>query len=233
MQLLNEKRQKLPEIMITLTQVETNPKVVTYLAKADEHMMAIGYTEHGKRHASIAAKIAREILSKLDYPPRLAELAAISAYLHDIGNLVNRSDHGQTSAIIAGTILGEMGMDYEEVTEIMGAIGNHEEELGDPISPIAAATIIADKSDVHRSRVRTPSMIKFDIHDRVNYAVEKSRVNIDPENKKIAYVIKIDTAISQVMEYFEIFLSRMIIAKRAANFLGCDFELLINDVKLL
>lgn len=219
--------------MITLADVEKNPKVVTYLAKADEHMKAIGYTEHGKRHASIAAKIARDILTKLNYPQRQTELAAISAYLHDIGNLVNRSDHGQTSAIISGTILDEMGMDCSEVAEIMGAIGNHEEESGDPISPVGAATIIADKSDVHRSRVRTPSMIKFDIHDRVNYAVERSIVTIDPKIKKISYVIKIDTAISQVMEYFEIFLSRMIIAKRAANFLNCDFELIINDVKLL
>lgn len=219
--------------MITLTQVEVNPKVVTYLSKADDYMKAIGYTEHGKRHASIAAKIAREILTKLNHSPSQAELASIAAYLHDIGNLINRSDHGQTSAIISGTILNEMGMDYADIAEIMGAIGNHEEELGDPISPVAAAVIIADKSDVHRSRVRTPSMIKFDIHDRVNYAVERSVVNIDPNNKKISYVIKIDTAISQVMEYFEIFLSRMIISKRAANFLGCDFELIINDVKLL
>lgn len=219
--------------MITLAQVETNPKVVTYLAKADEYMKAIGYTEHGKRHASIIAKTARDILKKLNHPEREAELAAIAAYLHDIGNLINRSDHGQTSALIAGTILSEMGMDCEEVADIMGAIGNHEEELGDPINSIAAAIIIADKSDVHRSRVRTPSMIKFDIHDRVNYAVERSVINIDPPNKKISYIIKIDTAISQVMEYFEIFLSRMIIAKRAANYLGCDFELLINDVKLL
>lgn len=219
--------------MITLAQVKENPKVVTYLSKADEHMKAIGYTEHGKRHASIAAKIAREILSKLKFPQRQTELASIAAYLHDIGNLVNRADHGQTSALIAYTILSEMGMAHKEITEIMGAIGNHEEALGDPISPIAAATIIADKSDVHRSRVRTPSMIKFDIHDRVNYAVERSVVNIKPEKKKISYVIKIDTGISQVMEYFEIFLSRMIISKRAANFLGCDFELLINEVKLL
>jgi metal-dependent HD superfamily phosphatase/phosphodiesterase len=219
--------------MITLAQVEANPKVATYLAKADEYMKAIGYTEHGKRHATITAKISREILTKLNFSPRQADLAAIAAYLHDVGNLINRTDHGQTSAIIAGNLLTELGMDYEEVTDIMGAIGNHEEELGDPISPIAAAIIIADKADVHRSRVRTPSMIKFDIHDRVNYAVEKSVVNIDPENKKITYVIKIDTSISQVMEYFEIFLSRMIIAKRSANFLGCDFELLINDVKLL
>lgn len=219
--------------MITLTEVEKNPKVATYLAKADEHMEAIGYTEHGKRHASITAKIAREILTKLNHPPRQAELASIAAYLHDIGNLVNRHDHGQTSAIIAGGILTEMGMDNTEVAEIMGAIGNHEEELGDPISPIAASVIIADKSDVHRSRVRTPSMIKFDIHDRVNYAVERSVVNVDPENKKISFTLKIDTEISQVMEYFEIFLSRMIISKRAANYLGCDFELVINDVKLL
>lgn len=219
--------------MITLAQVEANPKVVTYLAKADEYMKAIGYTEHGKRHASITAKIAREILVKLNFPPRQAELAAIAAYLHDIGNLINRTDHGQSSAIVASMVLNEMEMDHTEVTEIMGAIGNHEEEMGDPISPVAAAVIIADKSDVHRSRVRTPSMIKFDIHDRVNYAVEKSVVHVDAENKKISYVIKIDTAISQVMEYFEIFLSRMIIAKRSANYLGCDFELLINDIKLL
>lgn len=219
--------------MITLAQVEANPKVVTYLEKADEYMKAIGYTEHGKRHASITAKIAKEILTKLHYPERQAELAAIASYLHDIGNLVNRTEHGQTSAIIAGDILSEMGMDHTEVTDVMGAIGNHEEEMGDPISPIAAAAILADKSDVHRSRVRTPSMIKFDIHDRVNYAVERSAVTVDPKHKKISYVIKIDTSISQVMEYFEIFLSRMIIAKRAANFLGCDFELLINEVKLL
>lgn len=219
--------------MINLSHVETNPRVITYLAKADEYMKAIGYTEHGKRHASITAKIAKDILAKLNHPEREAEIAAIAAYLHDIGNLINRSDHGQTSSLIAGALLSELGMDYEEVADIMGAIGNHEEEMGDPVNSVAAAVIIADKSDVHRSRVRTPSMIKFDIHDRVNYAVEKSVVTIDPVGKKISYVIKIDTSISQVMEYFEIFLSRMIIARRAANYLGCDFELLINDVKLL
>lgn len=219
--------------MTTLEQVEKNPKVITYLQKADEYMGAIGYTEHGKRHAHISAKIAKEILTKLGCPPRDTELASIAAYLHDIGNLVNRSDHGQTSALIACDILTEMGMDHSEITAIMSAIGNHEEEMGDPISSIAAATIIADKSDVHRSRVRTPSMIKFDIHDRVNYAVERSEVKIDPDNKKISYVLRINTQISQVMEYFEIFLSRMIIAKRAANYLKCDFELIINDVKLL
>ena len=219
--------------MQTLEQVENNPKVIIYLQKADEYMGAIGYTEHGKRHAHITAKIAKDILTKLSYPKRETELAAIAAYLHDIGNLVNRSDHGQTSALIACNILTEMGMDHNEITAIMGAIGNHEEERGDPISPIAAAVIIADKSDVHRSRVRTPSMIKFDIHDRVNYAAERSQIKIDPENKKISYVLRIDTQISQVMEYFEIFMSRMVISRRAANFLKCDFELIINDVKLL
>lgn len=219
--------------MITIEQVENNPKVIIYLQKADEYMGAIGYTEHGKRHAHIAAKIAKDILTKLGYTKREAELAAIAAYLHDIGNLVNRSDHGQTSAIIACNILTEMGMDHNEITAIMGAIGNHEEERGNPISPIAAAVILADKSDVHRSRVRTPSMIKFDIHDRVNYAAERSQIKIGPENKKISYVLRIDTQISQVMEYFEIFMSRMVISRRAANFLKCDFELIINDVKLL
>jgi len=219
--------------MIGLKEVEKNPKVITYLAKADDYMKACGYTEHGKRHASITARIAAEILIKLKFPPRQAELAAIAAYLHDIGNLVNRNDHGQTSAIISGIILEEMGMDMVETAEVMGAIGNHEEESGDPISPVAAAIIIADKSDVHRSRVRSPSMIKFDIHDRVNYAAEKSTVAIDVPGKKITFSLKIDTKISQVMEYFEIFLSRMIISKRAANYLGCSYELKINDIKLL
>lgn len=219
--------------MITLQDVEKYPKVITYIAKADSYMKSIGYTEHGKRHASIAAKNARNILTKLNYPKRKAELAAIAAYLHDIGNLITRKDHGQTSALLASMILEEMGMNLEEIAEIMGAIGNHEEEYGDPISDIAAAVIIADKSDVHRSRVRTPSLIKFDIHDRVNYGAERSVVNIDVKSKKISFVLRIDTKISQVMEYFEIFLSRMIISKRAANFLGCDFELIINDVKLM
>lgn len=219
--------------MINLKDVESNLQVITYLKKADEYMKAIGYTEHGFRHAKIAAKIAKNILTKLNFSARQAELANIAAYLHDIGNLITRTDHGQTSAILAGQILNGMGMSFEETAEVMSAIGNHEEEYGDPVSPVAAAVIIADKSDVHRSRVRTPNMIRFDIHDRVNYAVERSTVNISVKDKKISYVIKIDTQISQVMEYFEIFLSRMIISKRAATFLGCDFELLINDVKLL
>ena len=219
--------------MITLKQVAANPKVITYLQKTDEYMAAIGYTEHGTRHAKIGAKIARNILTELGYKQRQQELAAIAAYLHDIGNLVNRNDHGQTSALIACTILTEMKMDHVEITEIMSAIGNHEEEMGDPVGPVAAAVIIADKSDVHRSRVRSPSMIKFDIHDWVNYAVESSKVHIDPKKKKISYCLQIDTQISQVMEYFEIFLSRMIISKRAANYLGCDFEMIINDVKLM
>lgn len=219
--------------MIKFDDVAINPKVVTYLQKADEYMKAIGYTEHGSRHAKISAKIAKDILSKLGCAKRQIELAGIAAYLHDIGNLVNRNDHGQTSALISASILESMGMDYTEITEIMSAIGNHEEEMGDPVSPVGAAIIIADKSDVHRSRVRTPNMINFDIHDRVNFAVERSQVKISPKRKKITYVLKIDTMISQVMEYFEIFLSRMIISKRAANYLGCDFELIINDVKLM
>jgi len=219
--------------IVTFDNVRQNPKVVIYLQKADEYMEAIGYTEHGKRHAGIAAKIAGEILRKLNYSQREAELASIAAYLHDIGNLVNRSDHAQTSAIIAHNLLTDMGMDYTEITDIMAAIGNHEEERGDPVSPTAAATIIADKSDVHRSRVRTPDMIKFDIHDRVNYAVEHSLVKIIPEDRKISYILQIDTKISQVMEYFEIFMSRMIMSNRAAKYLKCDFELIINDTKLL
>lgn len=219
--------------IITLEDIKANPEVAAYLKKADEHMAAVGYTEHGERHASLTANIAHNIIERLGFPKRDVELVAIAGYLHDIGNVIGRYDHGEVSAMIAHSILKEMGMEPLEVAAVIGAIGNHEEEKGDPVSTIAAGLILADKSDVHRSRVRNPNMITFDIHDRVNYAAKKSFVRVEEKDKTITLELTIDTEISKVMEYFEIFLSRMIICQHAAKFLGCSFRLMINDVRLL
>lgn len=216
-----------------LQEVKAHPQVRAFLQKADEHMKAIGYTEHGFRHANIVARAAGEILTKLGHRERMGELASIAGYLHDIGNVVGRYDHGQVSAMIAKDILLDLGMLPVEVAVIMGAIGNHEEPDADPINEVCASLIIADKADVHRSRVRNLRMIEFDIHDRVNYAVKRSYLKINKRAKSITLVLKIDTRISQVMEYFEIFLSRMVISRRAAKFLKCNFSLVANNVKLL
>jgi hypothetical protein len=213
--------------------VRENPLVKEFIDAANSYLGALGYTEHGQRHVSLVANISRNVLYYLNYPSPVPELANIAGYLHDVGNVVNRHDHGQSSALIALSILEELKMPPEEIAIVISAIGNHEEETGDPVNPVAAALILADKSDVHKTRVRNPQMISFDIHDRVNYAVERSFLRVDPARKVIALEINIDTKISQVMEYFEIFMSRMIICRRAAKFLKCNFELLINEKKLL
>jgi metal-dependent HD superfamily phosphatase/phosphodiesterase len=218
---------------VTLDEVRANPYIVAYIRRADEQMGILGYTEHGDRHATLTANIARNILLRLGYPERTAELAAISGYLHDVGNLLHRGNHALSGAIIAMEELRRMGMRPEEIAIVMGAIGNHEEDMGDPVGEVSAAVIIADKSDVHRSRVRNPNTLAFDIHDRVNYAAQRSFVRVDGERKTITLEVDIDTNISQVMEYFEIFMSRMLISRRAATYLGCTFELVINKVKLL
>jgi hypothetical protein len=218
---------------VVLSDLIKNPKVKLFIEKADEQLAALGYTEHGSRHVTWVAKRAGKILRELGYPKRTAELAEIAAYLHDIGNLVNREYHAQTGAILAERILSEMGMDYREISEIMMAIGNHHEEDGYPGTPIVAALILADKADVHRSRVRPVGNIREDIHDRVNYAATSSQVLVDQNNKVITYKIEIDTNIAPVMEYFQIFLSRMLIASKAAKSLGCRFELYINETKMI
>ncbi len=219
--------------MITVEDVKKNEQVNLLIKKSDEILGVIGYTEHGERHASLAANIAFNILTRLKYPEKRAHLAAIAAYLHDIGNVINRDYHAQTAAILARSILSEMNMPMEDVLEIMAAIGNHDEKDGQPVSDICAATILADKSDVHSSRVRTLKMIKQDIHDRVNYAAKSSFLRVDEEKKLVTLEIKIDTSVSQVMEYFEIFLSRMVVCRRAAEFLGLKFQLEINGQRLL
>jgi metal-dependent HD superfamily phosphatase/phosphodiesterase len=219
--------------MITVEDVKKNEQVKLLIKKSDEILGMIGYTEHGERHASLAANIAFNILTRLKYPEKRAHLAAIAAYLHDIGNVINRDYHAQTAAILARSILSDMGMPMEDILEIMAAIGNHDEKDGQPVSDICAATILADKSDVHSSRVRTLEMIKQDIHDRVNYAAKSSFLRVDEEKKLVTLEIKIDTSVSQVMEYFEIFLSRMLVCRRAAEFLGLKFQLEINGQRLL
>lgn len=219
--------------VITLDMVRTNPYIIAYIRRADEQMGVLGYTEHGERHAQLVARISSNILSRLGYPERTAELAAIAGYLHDTGNLLHRHDHPMSGALISMTELRRMQMAPAELAIVMGAIGNHEEDQGDPVSEVSAAVIIADKADVHRSRVRNPNTLAFDIHDRVNYAAQRSFVRVDNDHKTISLELDIDTSISQVMEYFEIFLSRMLISRRAATYLGCNFEVIINKVKLL
>jgi metal-dependent HD superfamily phosphatase/phosphodiesterase len=169
----------------------------------------------------------------LDYPKRLQELAGIAGYMHDIGNVVNRKDHGQSAAFVSMRLLKDMGMAPEETALVISAVGNHEEETGDPVTPVAAALILADKSDVHKTRVRNHDISKYDIHDRVNSAVERSFLKVLKDKKVISLQLAIDTQISKVMEYFEIFMSRMLMCRRAAGFLDCTFELVINDRKLL
>ncbi len=219
--------------MITIDEVKKNKAVVKLIDKADDVLGVMGYTEHGQRHSSLAANIAYNIMIRLGKGEKRAQLAAIAGYMHDIGNLINRDFHAQTASVMAFHILSEMGMDTADIAEVVAAIGNHDERDGYPISDISAAVILADKSDVHRSRVRNTEMLKIDIHDRVNYAAEESFLRIDDEKKIASLEIRIDTSISQVMEYFEIFLSRMLVCKRAAEFLGLKFALVINDNKLL
>ncbi len=218
---------------VTLADVKDDHQVKVYLNRADRYLDAIGYTEHGERHADLVAGVAGDLLHILGKEPRLAELARIAGYLHDIGNVINRDSHAQTGAVIAGSILTRLGMETEEVAEVMTAVGNHHEENGDPVSEIGAALILADKSDVHRSRVRNPALVKLDIHDRVNYAAVNSSLNVDKGQRSISMEVTIDTSVAPVMEYFEIFLSRMIISRRAAKYLSCEFEFLINGTKMI
>lgn len=219
--------------MIKLQDVKQNPEVEALIKGAQKQLNALGYTEHGHRHISIVAKRAGDILEKLGYPERTIELARIAGYLHDIGNCVNRVDHAHSGAIMAYQILKEMGMPVEERTEIMMAIGNHDENTGTAISEISAAIILADKSDVHRDRVTNTNLATFDIHDRVNYAVTDASLDLDAETRKVRLELKIDTEICPVLDYFEIFMDRTMMSKYAAKYLNIWFELVINDTKLL
>ncbi len=219
--------------MLTLDDLKNNKEISTYITKANEHLRAMGFTEHGFRHVNLVATLAGKILKELNYPKRDQELASMAGYLHDIGNVVSRHDHGQSGALLSYSILDKLGMPPEEIALIISAIGNHEEEYGHAVNHIAASLILADKSDVHRSRVRNRDISTFDIHDRVNYGAEHSSLVINCKEKTITMKLKIDLSITTVMEYFEIFLTRMVMCRRAANFLDCNFGLIINDSRLL
>ncbi len=219
--------------MITLEDVIKNDEVQAFVNASQKQLKALGYTEHSNRHISIVSKRTEEILKKLKFDERTIELGKIAGYLHDIGNCVNRVDHAHTGAILAYNILKEMGMSAEERTEIMMAIGNHDEKTGTAVSDISAALILADKSDVHRDRVVNTNMSTFDIHDRVNYAVTDAKLNLDEISRKITLTLTIDTEICPVLDYFQIFMERTMMSKYAAKYLNIWFELVINGIKLL
>jgi uncharacterized protein len=216
---------------VTLEDVQQDPQLSLYIASADRVMDAMGFTEHGFRHANLVARISFQVLHRLGYTEREAELAQVAGYLHDVGNALARDAHGQTGAVLVHQVLQERAKG-SDLMPILAAIANHEEREGTAVSPISAAVILADKSDVHRSRVRKPLALDHDIHDRVNYAVEQSFLRVDSDARTVSLELTIDTAISQVMEYFEIFLGRMQMCRIAAEHLESRFRLVMNGQEL-
>lgn len=219
--------------MISFEDVKNNEKIRAYIKKADESLLALGYTEHSFAHVGLVSHRAEYILKSLGYSEHEIELAKIAGYLHDIGNIVNRKDHSQSGAVMAFRILDNMDMDANDIATIVTAIGNHDEGEGEAVNAVSAAIILADKTDVRRTRVRNNDITSFDIHDRVNYSVIESNVEINREKTTISLELKIDTEISSVMNYFEIFLKRMIMCKKAAIRLGLEFKLIINGQTLI
>ncbi|WP_444659775.1 HD domain-containing protein [Caproiciproducens sp. R2] len=218
---------------VTIKDILKNEEINAYITNGNENLGVIGYTEHGFAHAKRSSNYASYILRTLHYDDRTCELAAIAGYMHDIGNVVNRVDHAQSGALMAFQILNRLGMPPNEVALIVAAIGNHDEGTAAAVNPIAAALILSDKGDVRRTRVRDKETVSADIHDRVNYAVERASTKVDAEKKTAMLDIKIDTQICPVMEYFEIFMTRMVLCRQAAMYLGLQFELIINDTRLL
>lgn len=214
---------------ITYEQVRSNKKIRAYIKKQDENLISLGYTEHSFNHVCRVAHTTGVILQTLGYPQHEVELGQIAGYLHDLGNVINRIDHAQSGAVMAFRLLEEMGAEPEDVALIISAIGNHDEGTGFPVHEIAAALILSDKSDVRRSRVRTRDVAFFDIHDRVNYAVKNASCEITEDKSTFLLKIEIDTMISAVMDYFEIFMQRMLFCRKAAEKLGLKFQLVIND----
>ena len=219
--------------MLTYEEITKNEAIKTYIIRADKSLEALGYTEHSFAHVGHVAETAGYILETLGHDQRIVELAKIAGYLHDIGNLVNRKDHAQSGAVMAWSILNDMGCDAAEVATIVTAIGNHDEGAGVPVNTVAAAMILADKADVRRSRVRNNDISKFDIHDRVNYSVTKSVLKINQEKSIVKLKLTVDTKFGSVMDYFEIFMTRMILCRKAAEKLGLEFKLIINEQQLI
>lgn len=218
---------------MTFEELKKDEAIKTYIKKADEALVALGYTEHSFAHVNNVAKNARYILETLGFSSHDIELVQIAAYLHDIGNLVNRTDHSQSGAVMAFRLLDKMNMAPEDIAMIASAIGNHDEGTGVAVNHIAAALILADKTDVRRSRVRNSDIPSFDIHDRVNYSVEKSLVRINQEHTLLKLKLSVDTHYGSVMDYFEIFMNRMLMCRRATEKLGMEFKLIINEQQLI
>ncbi|ABX43188.1 HD domain-containing protein [Lachnoclostridium phytofermentans] len=219
--------------MITFEKISKNEAVNTYIKKADETLIALGYTEHSFAHVRKVAFTARDILLALGYSEREAELAQIAGYLHDIGNVINRVDHAQSGAVMAFRILDKMGASADDIATIITAIGNHDESTAFPVNPVSAALILADKTDVRDTRVRNQDIASFDIHDRVNYSVKKAETTINEEKTIIELKLMVDTSICAVMDYFEIFMGRMLLCRKAAEKLDLKFQLVINEQKLM
>ncbi len=219
--------------MLTYNDVIKSEKIRTYIIRADESLGALGFTEHCFAHVVHVAQTAGYILQTMGFDARTVELSKIAGYLHDIGNLVNRKEHSQSGALMAWSLLNDMGCEPEEIATIVTAIGNHDEGTGVPVNAVAAALILADKSDVRRTRVRNTDISTFDIHDRVNYSVKKSALEINGEKTQIRLKLLVDTQYGSVMDYFEIFMGRMLLCRKAAEKLGLQFKLIINDQQLI
>ena len=219
--------------MLTYETIRKDEAIQTYITRADESLAALGFTEHSFPHVCHVADMAGYILTTMGHDDRTVELAKIAGYLHDIGNLVNRSEHSQSGAVMAWTLLQNMGCDPGELATIVTAIGNHDEGTGVPVNPVAAALILADKADVRRSRVRNQEISTFDIHDRVNYSVKKSELKINSDRTLVKLKLTVDTRYGSVMDYFEIFLGRMVLCRKAAERLGLQFKLIINEQQLI
>ena len=219
--------------MVTYKEVSSNEEIKNYIRQADSTLGSMGFTEHSFAHVTRTAVVAQNILTELGYDERTVELAKIAGYMHDIGNVINRLDHAQSGAVMAFRVLDKMGMDPVEIAQVISAIGNHDEHTAYPVNAVAAALIIADKSDVRRSRVRNRDAATFDIHDRVNYSVTQSALKVDTEKRTMTLVLSVDTEFSSLANYFEIFLDRMLLCRKAANFFGYDFHLNINDIDMM
>ncbi len=219
--------------MVTYGEVSNSEEIKAYIRQADASLLSMGYTEHSFAHVVRTAAVTQNILTDLGYDVRTIELAKIAGFMHDIGNVVNRIDHAQSGAVMAFRILDKMGMDPVEVAQVVSAIGNHDEHTAHPVNALAAALILADKSDVRRSRVRNRDVASFDIHDRVNYSVEQSSLKIDKQSRTITLVLTIDSNLSTLADYFEIFLERMLLCRKAAKFFDFQFHLCINGVAMM
>lgn len=219
--------------MVTYEQLKKDSAIRAYISAADDSLKALGYTEHSFAHVCKVAEDAAWILTALGYDEHTVEITKIAGLLHDIGNLVNRSEHSQSGAVMAFRILDKLGMSAEDIATVVTAIGNHDEGTGVPVNAVAAALILADKSDVRRTRVRNSDFSTFDIHDRVNYSVTSSALSVSEGGREIILTLIIDTEISPVMDYFEIFLGRMMLCRKAAEMLGMSFSLVINGQKII